>query len=214
MARTCPSCRASVNDDAAAFCPACGQRLALTSDLAAREDAPIAPPPRAPAPEVPVLGLGDLATEAVLVGVAGGVVGSIPCLNVLNCCCFLPAFATVWVGLGVAIGRRPERFSFRAVLLAGLVAGVIAGAGAAVGSYLVSLVMTDQADVKQLQQVVEQVPNVPPALREVLGDWDKLSLLGLLVNVPLYAASCAVVGVLGAWGAARTMLADKVVDDR
>ncbi len=224
MSRTCPSCRAPVNDSAAAFCPSCGQRLALPVDLAKRDDAPpvdlakrddapSAVPGRPPHATGPVLGLGDLATEALLVGVAGGIAGSIPCLNVLNCCCFLPAFATVWVGLGLAIRRRSERFSFRAVLLAGMVAGVVAGAGAAVGGYLGSLVLTDESDVQQLQQLVEQVPNVPPALKELMGDWNKLSLVGLLVNIPLYAASCAVVGVLGAWAAARTMLADKVVDE-
>jgi hypothetical protein len=208
MARTCPSCRTPVTDDGAAFCPSCGQRLALPVDLAKHE----VPPSTLPAAG-PVLGLGDLATEALVVGVVGGIVGSIPCLSILNCCCFLPAFGTIWVGLGTAIRRRPERFSFRAVLLAGMVAGIVAGAGAALGGYLGSVALTDEADVQQLQQLMKQVPNMPPALGELLQDWNKLSLVGLLVNIPLYAASCAVVGVLGAWAAARTMIADKVVDE-
>ena len=68
MARTCPSCRAPVNDDDAAFCPACGQRLALRFDLEKREDAARPVPGRVPGasrPDTttgPVLGLGDLAT--------------------------------------------------------------------------------------------------------------------------------------------------------
>jgi hypothetical protein len=154
-----------------------------------------------------------MAKEALLVGLVGGIVGSIPCISALNCCCFLPEAVVIWVGLGLALQRRVGPISFKGLLLAGMVAGITAGALAALGGGLLSMVMTSDEEMAMVRQILESAGPVPPELKELFADAQTMSVVGLLVNIPLYASGAAVVGVLAAWGSARTMLAGRVVDE-
>lgn len=210
MASTCPTCQSFVPPDAT-FCPTCGTslhppaRVTMTPVTRSSE-------PGAPVWGGPLLGVSDLIVEIGVLAVAVGIVGSIPCLNVLNCCCCLPQLGGVWLGLGVALRRRDSRVSFRALLLSGLLIGIGSGVLIALGAYVTAL-LTPASDVAALREMLNGVQGMPDAWKERLSDWETLNALGLLVNLPMYAGSGAVAGVLGAWGAARTMLADRVHDD-
>ncbi len=210
MASTCSTCQSPV-PEGAGFCPTCGTSLQgharVTMTPVTRSSEPAAPPSGGP-----LLGVSDLLAEIAVLTLAVGIVGSIPCLNVLNCCCCLPQLGGVWLGLGVALRRRDSRVSFRALLLAGLLIGIGSGVLLALGAYVTAL-LTPASDVDALRDMLNGVQGMPDVWKKRLSDWETLNALGLLVNLPMYAGSGAVAGVLGAWGAARTMLADRVHDD-
>jgi hypothetical protein len=164
--------------------------------------------------EGPLLTAGDLTKEILYVGLAAGVLVSLPGLSLLNCCfCFLPVGAIVGPGLAWVVRSRGRPISMRAFAMAALWAGLLAGAMAALGAYGTAM-LTPAAELEQLRDAIRQLPLQEDLQRRVLAvDWDKFNLLSLLVNLPLYASTGAIVGVIAAYATARIMIADLVRED-
>lgn len=142
---------------------------------------------------------------AVIAGVLIGILSAVPPLSLLNCACcawvigggILAAHlyvknspAPVTLGSGVALG-----------LLSGAIGGIVSTIFNIPVQILMSSVLAEYAD--QARKMLSELPNLPPALREILTSATSGSLTVLSVilsgffNLVVYALIAMLGGVLG-----------------
>jgi hypothetical protein len=132
---------------------------------------------------------------ALLGGLFIGVLSSLPMVNWLNCCC-------LWVLAGGALvvylqqQRTPVPVETADAVIGGLLAGVIGGL---ITTFATALLFSAGGMMmhEQIRQALDASPEMPTETRDMIlrfFEGGNMMLLGLVINVPLYA----VFGMIGA----------------
>jgi hypothetical protein len=148
---------------------------------------PFGPPPLG----APGSGIGRLGKYAAVGGVIGGVLSSIPVLNVLNCCFCLLVVAGVATGISLHLSANPEDSLNAGESAAfGGISGAISGLVAGLLGTLLSMLMSGF--------LLGMSKDLPPELGKQIAMQGGMGLLA----IPVYAV---IFGVFGALGGFLTM---------
>jgi hypothetical protein len=138
-------------------------------------------------------------TPALLGGLLIGVLSSLPFVSAANVCCCL------WVVLGGMLTvylqqqNRPDPIETADAVLGGLLAGLIGAIVAALGTYLYTAIAGPMLQ-DQMQQVLDQMQELPPDMREMVTRFTQgrnLALLTLAINLPVFAVFSMLGALLG-----------------
>lgn len=149
--------------------------------------------PGAPGPQQ--TGMGRFFKSAVIGGVIGGVLSSIPLLNILNCCFCLLNMAGAIIGLQMYLKENPqEQLSNGDAASCGAISGATTGVVAGILGMIVSAATGGGANLAALKAL-------PPDVARNIGPMMAGGILWGLIAIPIgmiiYGAFGALGGVLG-----------------
>jgi len=135
---------------------------------------------------------------SLLGGLFIGILSVLPVVNLLNLCCCL------WVVTGGVLTTylrqqgQSSPIDGTEAALTGFLAGLVGGVGSGVLSLLMVSVVGDMG--ARVRQMAEQMPQLPPEVRDQMLAFDSGSgfvLLTTLLTVPIYAVFAMLGGLLG-----------------
>jgi hypothetical protein len=135
-------------------------------------------------------GVGRFAKSALIGGLIGGAIASIPILGgVLNCCFCLPNMAGAAIGLWMYLKDNPrENISNGDAAVSGVFSGVAAGILASLLGLIMHLALGSL--------MAGLYKTVPREMRDLMVQSATSGAVGFVVNPPLYAAFGALGGFL------------------
>jgi hypothetical protein len=127
---------------------------------------------------------------ALIGGAVGGVVASIPVLNLLTCCFCLPNLLGVFLGLSLYFRENPEeRIPTSDAAISGAMSGLLCGVLAAVLGLIINVVLGSL--------MATLFNHVPPELRRAMAQSAAGGVFGIFIYPLIY----------GGWGALGGFLA-------
>jgi hypothetical protein len=136
---------------------------------------------------------------ALLGGVFIGVLSSLPVVNIANVCCCLWVVAGGLLTVYLQQQGRTDPLETGEAVFGGLIAGLIGAVLTALVSFIM-LSATGAVMQDQLQRALESNPDVPPQVHDFIMRFTSgrnLALLGLAINVPVYAVFSMLGSLLG-----------------